>query len=94
MAITISLVGTKFYRAGDTGNYDQAQGDFQLLKQNQLNVNGLAVPSTYDYAHLFSTRGSGLAFTGVVGNDSPNGGPYERGAKGGHRFRIGWWGRA
>jgi len=77
LAITISLVGTKFYRAGDTGNYDQTS-DFQMLKQNQLNVSGLAAATTYDYAHLFASSGSGLAFTGVVGNNNPNGGgPYE-----------------
>jgi hypothetical protein len=75
LAVTMTLVGTHFYRVGADGGYNQAS-DAQMIDQNRTNVDTEFGAGAYDLGHLFATTGSGLAYGGVVGNPFTNGTSY------------------
>ena len=89
LAVTMTVVGTHFYTTASDGGYNQAN-DLQMIDQNRTNVETEFGAAAFDLGHLFSTAGTGLAYTGVVGTTA-NGGTastYKAGAVSGNANRT------
>ena len=89
LAVTMTVVGTHFYTTASDGGYNQAS-DLQMIDQNRTNVETEFGAAAFDLGHLFSTAGTGLAYTGVVGTTA-NGGmasTYKAGAVSGNANRT------
>ncbi len=90
LSIRFSLVANDdllIYLDGNTDPYTNDDG-FTLLDENQPNVDSVIGADNYDFGHVFSTGGGGVAYLGVIcdsssraggvtGSPDPIGDPYD-----------------
>ncbi|MDQ6624345.1 MAG: M12 family metallo-peptidase, partial [Verrucomicrobiota bacterium] len=89
-AVRFSLIKNDdllIYLDGSTDPYTNNDG-FALLDENQQNIDNVIGDANYDFGHVFSTGGGGVAYLavicaggekarGVTGSSNPKGDPYD-----------------